>query len=482
MISLKRSFKRPYQQFLLVIWAVLFCIWLFVGFQKASSIPGHDSNPKDGSHVWWPRANDQHALSENDRPIPADNEVAHPRLQQRPLPIHPSSPDFPNIPIVVHLPADDGSHITTKEVEEYITSIWDLGDSRFWRTECDGQGSLPRRYEFLRDLAKDHHTSQVKYFFALDLYEVKGLLPRLMGTLVHVVKMLGPKQCAISIVEGRSKDGSYAILLALKEKMETLGTPFYLVQSSIDPHADGVDRIGALSELRNMALSPLIEHSKNSTGPPLYNHDTIITFINDVAICTEDIYELLFQHIFQSAHQTCGMDWVHGGNVFYDSWVSRSMSGDLFFEVPQDVSFSFANNMFWDHPLSKAKFAAHQPFQVYSCWGGMVTLSSAPFIDGQIKIRNSTKDECYAGEPVTLAKDLWRLGYGKILTVPTVNMGYTSPDSSRAKKMKGWVHTHVKIDQTEEEWKGTQKIDWKVKPPGQVKCMPGWGVVSWTEP
>lgn len=327
------TMMRQYHKLILLVWGVSICIWLFVSFgtsdpyqdvqqmlaiakarnsvhQTPQSVPKSQEPPTDLSR---PKAS-----------INTGDEFDHPRLYSRPQPgeITGSSPNFDNVPLGSYQPPiDDGSHISPVEIDEYVTSIWDLRDGRFWRLHCPSEEVFPVRYEILQRLATEHHSSKIKYYFALDLYEVRKILPRLMSTLVQVIRQLGPEKCAISIVEGRSSDGTYAILSALKDKMheELPHTPFYLTQSDINPHGDGVDRIGALSALRNMALQPLVKDAK------LYNNETITMFINDIAICTEDIYELLFNHVYQDATMTCAMDWIQGGHLFYDSWVSRSM-------------------------------------------------------------------------------------------------------------------------------------------------------------
>ena len=61
---------------------------------------------------------------------------------------------------------------------------------------------------------------------------------------------------------------------------------------------------------------------------------------------------------------TCAMDWSDYGETFYDSWICRGMTGDLFIEVPQSGSFDFKHNLFWNDPKTKTRFEAKLPFQV----------------------------------------------------------------------------------------------------------------------
>lgn len=200
--------------------------------------------------------------------------------------------------------------------------------------------------------------------------------------------------------------------------------------------------------------------------------------MNDIVLCPEDVYELLFQQVYQDAMMACAMDWVYQGKVFYDSWVARSMSGDLFIEVPQDIRVAFGDNLFWDHRLSKDKWERHQPLQVYSCWGGVVALASKPFTRDGIRFRASVKGECYMGEPMTLAKDLWRSEQGRVLLVPSVNVAYSDREATFVKGRRGYVHDHVEVD-VFEDGKRTEKVIWRSKPPGQVKCQEEWGPDRW---
>jgi alpha-1,3-mannosyltransferase len=58
------------------------------------------------------------------------------------------------------------------------------------------------------------------------------------------------------------------------------------------------------------------------------------------------------------------MDWVDHGDTFYDSWICRGMTGDMFIEIPQSGDFSFKHNLFWNDPKTKTRFDAKLPFQV----------------------------------------------------------------------------------------------------------------------
>ena len=359
-------------------------------------------------------------------------------------------------------------------VSAFVQSILDPQDTTFPRLTCPA--SIGERYSGLK---KGLRNGKIQYFLALNLYEVAPLLPRLMGTVLETIKYLGPRQCALSIIEGRSDDNTYQILDGLKQELRRLGVEYYLDSSAINPHGEGANRIRELSTLRNMAIAPMLRDQE------LYGPDTIINFINDVAACPEDILELLYQHKYQNATQTCAFDWIHDGGCFYDVWVSRSLTGDTFFEIPQSGSWDFSENMFWDHDVSKAKFGRVQPFQVYACWGGMVTLDARPFLNRSLEFRASVEEngvgECYLGEPTTLAKDMWKKDIARIVAVPSVNLGYSNEEGAKIKKRRGFVSDHVNTTLPAQQPQ-TESVEWQKTPPGHLKCLPEWSKPSWVLP
>ncbi|KAL8964246.1 MAG: hypothetical protein Q9183_004589, partial [Haloplaca sp. 2 TL-2023] len=184
----------------------------------------------------------------------------------------------------------------------YIAAIVTPNDTTFPRLDCpppDGD-----RYDYLRggeeeDQELDRHgiEATLKYFFALDLHQCVALLPRLLGSIVEAIEFLGPKNCALSVVEGRSDDGTFETLLLLREEMDRIGVKYFFQTNEIDPHKSG-DRIKALAELRNQALQPLVGLHLGT------NTDVTVVLLNDVAICREDILELIHQRRRQNADMT----------------------------------------------------------------------------------------------------------------------------------------------------------------------------------
>ena len=379
-------------------------------------------------------------------------------------------------------PALKNGNATLLEVAPaYIKAIMNPEDTTFPRLDCP----LPNeeRYQYLKFSPSDVlpnsiKTSRPMYFFALNLHQRASLLPSLFGAIIETMRFLGPQNCALSVIEGRSDDGTFEILLSLREEIECMGAKYYFNTADIDPPAaDRIrsgDRVKALAELRNQALQPLMDcyHKGSSTD------GTTIIFLNDVAICSEDILELVHQRHYQKADMTCGMDWTYVGSdpTFYDVWIARGMNGDTFFEIPEDGSWDSAWNIFWNNPTALERVWAGMPFQVFSCWNGAAAFTAKPFLENQIRFRSTREhDECGGqGEPKTWCMDMWRLGYGKIAVVPIVNLEYNDEAATRIKDTKGYVSNFMGG-----EGESDARIEWEVDPPEAVKCMPSYSNQTW---
>ena len=351
----------------------------------------------------------------------------------------------------------------------YVKAIIAPEDKTFPRLECPAPNG--ERYRYLRSernsTKANGSNTTLKYFFALDLYQCAGLLPRLLGSIIESMQFLGPHDCALSIVEGRSDDGTYEILRLLRKDVERIGAKYFLQTNEINPKVG--DRIKALSELRNQALQPLIE-----AQPEIDNGVTVI-FVNDVAICMEDILELIHQRRYQDADMTCAMDWTYVGPdpTFYDVWIARGMNGDSFFNIPPDGNWNSAWNLFWNNPEAKKRLDTGKPFQVFSCWNGAVAFTAKPIIQQKVKFRSAFEKECGQGEPKSFCKDMWISGYGKIAVVPSVNLEYSDENGKKIKSTKGYVSRFLGNGNNDD------KIEWEKKPPPKVKCIPNYENQHW---
>ncbi|TVY15815.1 Alpha-1,3-mannosyltransferase CMT1 [Lachnellula arida] len=363
----------------------------------------------------------------------------------------------------------EGNATLIAEAPLYIEAIMRPGDTTFDRLECPTFNTS--RYEYLQDPLRGKPQYNIfsapkrQFFFALNLHENAPVLPRLLGSIIETIRFLGPDQSALSIIEGRSTDGTYEVLQMLRAPLAENGIPYYF--NSSDKNPEEVDRIQMLADLRNEALEPLVNNPKE------WSNDATIIFLNDVSLCMEDILELVHQRIHLKADMTCAMDWMDEGvETFYDVWVARDIKGDTFFEVSDLGSWDSAGNLFWNNEETLERYINNKPFQVYACWNGGTAFTARPLLEQKIKFRRSAEGECYMGEPTIFCKELWYLGYGKIAVVPTVNVEYTDVNSRKIKKQKGTVSSHLdgKDENDMIKWQG---------PPEKVKCAPNWYSQAW---
>jgi alpha-1,3-mannosyltransferase len=200
-----------------------------------------------------------------------------------------------------------------------MASILDPSDTSVDRMSCPPINNT--RYGYLKPSANSSPPGQKQYFFALNLRQCVDLLPRLLGSLIEAIRFLGPQYCALSIVEGKSDDGTLEVLKLLAGELAEIGVEYcWLASSTLDP-SKGL-RIRKLAKLRAMAIEPVTGpaailqgqpgEGKDETGTTTYfvrpaipklslTPDATIVFINDVAACAEDILELIHQRSFQSA-------------------------------------------------------------------------------------------------------------------------------------------------------------------------------------
>jgi alpha-1,3-mannosyltransferase len=294
-----------------------------------------------------------------------------------------------------------------------------------------------------------------------------------MGAIIETIKFLGYSNCALSVVEGRSTDGTLEILAGLHDSLKDTGLSYTLQTSDIDPLASG-NRIQHQATLRNLALQPFI------SKPDSFAADATIVFVNDIILCAEDVLEIIHQRLHQAADMVCAMDWVYLGAdpTFYDVWIGRGMTGDTFFNIPEDGSWNNAWNLFWNDDEARNRLHSSLPFQVFSCWNGITAFQAEPLLKRDIVFRSSHEKECFQGEPKLFCKDMWSYGYGRIAVIPGVNVAYTVDEAEKIKALKGYVTNWASAENDE------KRIAWRADPPTLVKCMPNYGnqfFVPWNE-
>ena len=364
--------------------------------------------------------------------------------------------------------SSQGAVLPSANITQYLSAIFNLGPSELPTFHCPPINTT--RYGFLQSKAATKPA--IRYFFALNLQQNLDILPRLIGSITMAIWFLGPENCALSIIEGNSVDGTADILKALSSALVNMGTLYYFNSTSLD--ASKADRVSRLADLRNLALAPLLKlHTAGRVAK-----DVTAIFLNDVAACSEDILELLYQKQVIGADMTCAMDWTYGvhGAVFYDVWISRTIDGDSFFNHPADGSLELAKHLFWNSEETRRRFFSTRPFQVFACWNGAVAFTAEPIIRDIVHFRGRNKEagECDDGEPNLFCKDLWFHGYGKIAVIPSVNLEYSVEKGRMIKQEKGYVTDAVSTQDA-----SADRIDWRLNPPEKVKCFDEWTSISW---
>ncbi|EFQ28360.1 alpha-1,3-mannosyltransferase CMT1 [Colletotrichum graminicola] len=416
----------------------------------------HGGSPHDGAD----QTNTTVAL-----PVVTPSQTPLPGSTRTPTPTPPPVPPPPGggDDTASALPDGDPEHL--KNAPKYIAAILDPDDKSMPRLDCPRPDTA--RYQYLKPSSALKR--KPKYFIALNIRQKVELLPRLMGSIVEALRFLGPENCVLSVVEGNSRDGTYEVLHLLRPELERLGTEYHFSRSDLDPGAG--DRIPKLAELRNMALAPLV------ADPARYAADAVVLFLNDVAACLEDILELAHQRLYLGADMTCAFDWTYVGQdpTFYDVWISRTIAGDSFFEIPPDGNWNSAWNIFWNEQTSRRRLASHKPLQVFSCWNGAVAITARPLLDRLVRFRAPGPGECFQGEPQLFCKDMWNAGFGKIAVVPSVNLEYSDEAGRKIKAAKGYTSQWVGDEDKDDDF----KVDWKADPPEKVKCMASYDKQTW---
>lgn len=200
--------------------------------------------------------------------------------------------------------------------ESVVRAVFDPDDTTFEQLECRTMSTTSlARYGYLRGSEESEsymgkRSEQVlpKYFFALDLYNCRHILPRLLASIIQAIDFLGPQNCFLSIIEGRSNDGTFEALNhpQLRAAFEDMHLQYRLGISNVNPTESGHDRIAELANLRNQALDPVI------SAPESFDDDTVVLFINDVSLCQIDILEMVHKKQQMQANQVCAMDWDDG--------------------------------------------------------------------------------------------------------------------------------------------------------------------------
>lgn len=380
------------------------------------------------------------------------------------------TPESSDPAVLGNTPVED-SLAVKKLADPYLHAIMEPSDKNFSRLECP---SIKKdRYKYLAEEPAQSGDERPRYLFALDIFQIVKLLPRLLGSTVETMRFLGPKNCVLSIVEGHSDDLTSEVLSLLQPRLAELGIDFVYTRSDINTTDPG--RIKKLAKLRNMALQPLYD------DPARFHPDVSVVFLNDIAVCPNDILELVHQKVRQGAHMTCAMDWHYMPDetepVFYDVWISRAMTGESFFRVTDNGGWDNSHKLFEHDDVTRKDWEKGRPFQVFACWNGVTVFTGKGFTEKGMRFRkNIHQHETFQGEVSVFAKDMWNLGYNKICVVPTVNVAY---DDEKGKMIRKGDHPWSRKPAEGDLAELDKLIEWQEKPPEKVRVMPMFVMQQW---
>ena len=263
-----------------------------------------------------------------------------------------------------------------------------------------------------------------RVYFVLNLANSEAVIPSLLSNVLkiclHVNTTSGYPSCFISVYESGSVDQTHQLLRIFAGDLKRLGIAHEITTGG-EVRKRSVHRIDFLSKVRNMAMQPFYRHS--------HQWDEVV-FLNDVFMCATDIYTLIKQKHTHRADVVSGMDYVFqkGQVLFYDTWVTRDMSGQSF-----QNSYPFIRDS-----GTQALYSQLKPFQVFTTWAGGVVFSANLLQENPwIRFRSPELLECATCEVDNFMRDLWfasgRRGL-RVLVVPEIFVTYERSAYSEVRK------------------------------------------------
>jgi hypothetical protein len=257
--------------------------------------------------------------------------------------------------------------------------------------------------------------------FAINLHNSEEIIPAQAVALVEAIAhLLQNNKVYVSIYENSSKDKTRALLSDLGAALQAIGVDgLWMHSSNMLSDFDRQDRIVMLSEIRNLALAPLMPYASSAKS------SGTLLVMNDVLTCSSDILELVHQQRLHNADMTFGMDWDSQGRRirqgepgylypddprfdpdnpphssvvrFYDIWVGRGISGNGVYDFsrPGGLSMVSDNESWVVDAYSTENQTVHQrwldglAFPVYSGWGGMAAFDASLFTHEHLRFRSS---------------------------------------------------------------------------------------------
>jgi len=272
-----------------------------------------------------------------------------------------------------------------------------------------------------------------KIYIAACLHQAEEVLPhwtkelvRLLLSVRQVEQPGAASNVFVSIYESGSTDKTKALLSELRGHLDFIGVPHSIVLGN--QFRNGTNRIEFLAKVRNEALKPLAKSD--------VTYDQVF-WLNDIWYCADAALQVLYHALPEAsgglgADAVCGMDYKRDNRMkcqFYDKWVCHDMQG---------------GNM----PNSEWNVKHNGPFQVFSCWNGLVSFAGDLFQKHGLRFRRSNPklQECAASESELIFHDIYKLGRGKVAVSPAAAVSYADSDfAACAKPYQPTVLTQTRL-------------------------------------
>jgi alpha-1,3-mannosyltransferase len=334
-----------------------------------------------------------------------------------------------------------------------------------------------------------HRVQGRRYFIAALLHNNEEVLPFWQRELIKVLVVLANDERTnvfVSVYESGSTDSTQLWLSQLEAALTELGIRSRIhVGLSIRNTFPG--RIEHLAALRNEALRPMFE------DPEPWDE---VIYLNDVFFCSEGVVEMLLSGDTSEADMVCATDYVGekpGCSTcadlrMYDIWVSHDLSGRRFDNEPPFIVGS---------EQARKHHAEGAPYQVYSCWNGIVIMRADLFLQERLRFRHAMPVECGVSECELICRDMWAAGRHRIMIHPNVQTAYELGVFQLAlarlhdKSQKSWIDNLVELSSsvTLPGWTGAKskglfgQVRWRTKARATTKLeccslQPGEDIVE----
>jgi hypothetical protein len=282
------------------------------------------------------------------------------------------------------------------------------------------------------------------------------------------------------------------MVLALMQLLRALNVRAESLSGHTGPRPTG--RIAYLSHLRNVALRPLLRMAADPSERP-FSH---VLYLNDVFYCARGVVEMLW-HVratpraaaaddardgdggdgagagagggggggggggdgdgapyAYAADMSCSVDYTSGLNL-YDKWAGHDILG-----------FALLNTEpFARHGPSSAAYGRAEPFQVTTCWNGMAAFRADAVVDKGLRFRRAVPLECAASECDLFCRDMWSVGFGRIVMVPRNKVAYSLQHFAMVRatlRAEGGAALRWSTAAVE--------IGWRAEAPAMLECCP----------